>query len=646
MEEEEQWNVIDLYNGTHSRRPEPTEEQVLNMLEELTTEWIDQDEYPNPSEMTHWAASRFYIDLDTFTFDNLSTNYRKRVNQVVELNNIVNRIEVFREDLEIKDKILRIGNCMRSAHDCLKEAALLYHRMDPVRELRLPEGTSVESILNYKEDKLNNFQKLLLAFLKILAVKEYRKIEDQCWVQTMNSEGLPTQAWSKETTIAEFLFKSIRKETFFEAWVWLTNPKDNGEQVVKHLVASEQAEFASLEVDRHKWSYDDGIYDAAADTFWVYEEQDLWLEQAQKLQEYRRDNGWGDAYTIEPPDGVCMTVKYFPQPFRFRITPETEATFDPHKIVLPELETIFKSQHLDEFTIDWCLIMLARLFFKVGEKDKWQVVFFIKGVAASGKSTLAKLIRYMYPTNLITTLSSNVEKQFGLSGIYKGLICVCAEVREDFGLNQADWQSAASGEEIQIAVKGKTAFQHLWDTPFFFLGNELPNYKNAAGSVDRRIFIIEFNYKIRDGGDPNLFQKMIDNIDLFHRKSVRMYLEKVREHGDKDIWCPSPALLSQQIYDFKMSMRQGVDCLFRFIKSGVFEFHLSYYMSLADFKTMYYLYRKDNNEDRVKWNKDHYHAVFQEIGINIQKKTLQNENRQVTQEYVVGLQMVAEDIEM
>lgn len=633
------WHVQDLFEMNFSDRSIPTVEDGKRMVDELKSEFITtNDSVPMPSEMVTWAASKFFIDLDTFTFDDLEKNYSKRMKQLVGLNKILNEIDELRMDEQIKDDILRIANCMRGSYDCLRESALLYHRMDPMRELRLPKDSEIQSILQYNDEKLTSFQKLLLFFAKILDVNEFRKMNDQCWKQIHNSQGIPTQSWKYEITIEEMLYKSVKKEKCFKEWTYLTNPKDNAKHIIDHLIASDQSEFPTLTVDRHKWSYDDGIYDTETDTFWPFEDQDEWDTLGNSIQEYRRQNGWGDDYTVVPPSGENMTVKYFNQPFRFRITPETEATFDPHSIILPELDIIFEAQHLTRDTIDWCLIMLARLFFKVGEKDKWQVVFFIKGVAASGKSTLAKLIRYMYPPNLITTLSSNVEAKFGLSAIYKGLICVCAEVREDFGLNQADWQSAASGEEISIAIKNKTAIQHSWDTPFFFLGNELPDYKNAAGSVDRRIFIIEFNYKIRGGGDPNLFDKMVNNIDLFHRKSVRLYLDTVRKDGDKDIWCPKPALLSQQIYDFKYNMRAGVDCLFNFLNAGNFEFDPQYDMPLKDFKELYSLFRKSNGEEKCKWNKDHYHATFQERGIKISKKTKDINGKSFTGEFVIGLQ--------
>lgn len=636
-------HVQDLLDENTIRR-DLTEDECRSMVDELTAEFIVQDEnaVPQPQDMIRWAASRLFINSldDTVTFADISTNYEKRMNQLIKLQKHIRKHDDLLEDYTIIDNMQRIAKCMRSCFECLRQSSLLYHKMDPMRENRLPPETDLQTILTSNEEKLKNFQKLIIYFTEILASCEYRKMDDECWVQVMNSQGIPTQSWKKALSIQDMLYRTIKKEKCFTEWTYLTDPKDNAKHIVEYLIKSEECEFPSLIIDRHKWSYDNGIYDAETDTFWKYAESKDWKTKAEELQNYRRERGWGDDYTIVPPDGKSMTVKYFEQPFRFTIDPTTEETFDVSSIVLPELEIIFESQKLDVETQKFCLVMLARLFFKVQEKDKWQVVFFIKGVAQSGKSTLARLIRYMYPSNLITTLSSNTEQKFGLSAIYKGLICICAEVREDFGLDQADWQSAASGEEVSIAVKNKTAMQHRWDTPFFFLGNQIPNYETASGSVDRRIFLIEFNYKILGGGDPNLFEKMVQNIDLFHRKSVSLYLETVRKYGDKDIWTLRPAFLSQQIYDFQASMRSQVDILFKFLTSSTFEYDENFKMPLKEFKVAYSGYRKDNGYGTIKWHKDHYGAAFQDRGIAIQQFTENIDGKQIRAEWLVGIQQL------
>jgi len=625
------WQLSDLETAhLNEDRPEPTDENLLSMLGQLKDIWIPEDE-PEANEILEWGARRMDFDgIESVTFNELERKTLAKTFSIVNLHNMISASKNLKEEVSLKDDIFRICDCIRRTREVVHAAKILYNTASTTNHNVMPDDANIESIINYDKQKLNTLQSLLIHFTSKLKLQEYRKFGDECWHQIKSSEGYNTQAWKADVKpnseealkIIDFLYQVVRKEIDFDQWKNLTNPHNNAERVVEHLINSEESEFPSLTVDRNKWSYDNGIYCVDTDTFWKYEEEDYWYEQATAIQNYRRSIGWGNDYTVVPPSSKEMTVKYFPQKFRFTIDPETEKSFNAHEIVLVELDKVLNTQNLTEDTKEWVLKMLARLFFKLGDKDKWQVVFFIKGVAGSGKSTLANLIRYMYPPSLVTTLSSNVEAKFGLSAIYKGLICVCSEVAEDFGLDQRDWQSAASGEELSIAIKNKTAISHKWTTPFFFLGNEIMNYKNASGSVDRRLFLIEFNFKVR-GSDPHLFTKIVNDIDLFHRKSVSLYLEEVRKNGDKDIWCPAPSLLPQQIYDFKTNMRLRVDPLYCFLQSGVFDFDEEHQMSVSDFKEAYTAFRKENGLGGCKWNSDHYASIFTEIGIVLQKDMVQ-----------------------
>ena len=350
----------------------------------------------------------------------------------------------------------------------------------------------------------------------------------------------------------------------------------------------------------------------------------------------------GEPYTIAVPTADDVAVTHFDVDFRFEITPESEMSFDPSDVKLPEMEKIMTTQGLEHDTQEWLVLMLCRLFFPTGY-DRWTVVLFIKGIAGSGKSTLAQIIRSFYPPARITTLSSNIEPRFGLSAIYKGLVCICAEVRDEFGLDQAEWQSCVSGEEVQIAVKQKTAFAHKWDTPFFFLGNQLPRYQNAAGSVDRRFFMIEFRHRVISS-DPHLFDKFMKNIDLFQRKGVSLYHRKLRQHGDKDIW--ADGVVGEQLHRWKRNVKESSDALYAFITSGRFIKRSENYMPLKDFKELYHEYRRDNMFDKVKWTPDHYDAVFQGEGLDCVNETKDYGGSRKTQIYILGLDVRPDDTEM
>lgn len=344
-------------------------------------------------------------------------------------------------------------------------------------------------------------------------------------------------------------------------------------------------------------------------------------------------------YVAHVPTADDVAVKHFDCDFRFEITPEAEAVFENDLIDTPEITRIMTTQDLDDDSQMWLLIMLCRLFFPTSY-DAWQVVLFIKGIAGSGKSTLAQIIRSFYPPEKISTLTSNIENKFGLSGVYKGLICICSEVREDFGLDQGDWQSAVSGEEVQIAEKGKTAFPHKWHAPFFFLGNELPNYRNNSGSVDRRFFMIEFRHRVKDS-DPKLFEKFSANIDRFMRKGVSLYHEVLHKYGDKDIW--AGGVLGPQIHAWRDAVKKSTDALHAFLTAGYFDVANNLAMPLDNFKQAYTDYRKENGFDKVKWTREHYDAVFQDMGLYVKKDKRDYDGTTRTGNFIFGVDFKNDD---
>ena len=125
--------------------------------------------------------------------------------------------------------------------------------------------------------------------------------------------------------------------------------------------------------------------------------------------------------------------------------------------------------------------------------DGWQVIPFLKGVAMSGKSTIiTKVFKKFYDSEDVRTLSNNIERKFGLSSIYDGFMFIAPEVKGDMCLEQAEFQSLVSGEDVSLARKYEKAKSIEWKTPGILAGNEIPNWKDNSGSVLRRILAWNF----------------------------------------------------------------------------------------------------------------------------------------------------------
>lgn len=57
----------------------------------------------------------------------------------------------------------------------------------------------------------------------------------------------------------------------------------------------------------------------------------------------------------------------------------------------------------------------GRMFYDVNERDTWQVIPFLKGVAGTGKSFIINILLSIFDPKDVGILSNNVEEQFGLA---------------------------------------------------------------------------------------------------------------------------------------------------------------------------------------------------------------------------------------
>ena len=156
--------------------------------------------------------------------------------------------------------------------------------------------------------------------------------------------------------------------------------------------------------------------------------------------------------------------------------------------------------------------------------------------------------------------------------------------------------------------------------------------------------MVEFRKKVVDS-DPHLFDKFMNNIDLFQRKGVALYHEALRKHGHKDIW--AEGVLGRQLLEWFNRVKESTDALYTFLTSGRFQFNSTLYMPLEDFKQDYFEFRRNGGHDKIRWNAEHYDAVFQETGLCIIPDSREypkgSSNAKVQKPWILGLDVHFDD---
>ena len=158
-----------------------------------------------------------------------------------------------------------------------------------------------------------------------------------------------------------------------------------------------------------------------------------------------------------------------------------------------------ESEEEEKFTLSICEmieVLIGRLFYPVGKYDNWQVMPFLMGDANTGKSTVADVIKRMFPPGSVGVITATQEAQFGLESIYQKRLVLIPDIPKKFSkiVNQCDFQSMITGEQVSVARKNKTAVSDRdWTAPLLGAGNHLPDYNDNSGSISRRLVVFIFN---------------------------------------------------------------------------------------------------------------------------------------------------------
>lgn len=506
------------------------------------------------------------------------------------------------ESLQNQRKISRIFEVLYLMRDMLMAEQRWTAMCDPTVEVRIPDEVQIFKFCPFDYSNNTPYQNLLIFLLQQAYVRGYRRREDLCFEQIKSSEGYFTHAWKRLCTIREFIHSVVQKESNYEMWKALTTSGDIDRKASAYLEQHDDVEFPKLEIDRHIFSFRNGVLKLGG---FKHDSKSMMDELV--MPEFH-------PYDSHPlPDNIA-SVKYFPEKFNMEEYFRCEDWYD---IPTPTVEGLLDDQHLPREAKEMMYIQIGRMNYDVNEYDGWQVIPFIRGVANTGKSSILRAIYSFFPPEFVGVMSSNMEKKFWASSLYNKFAFLCYEARSDFSVPQGEFQSVVSGEEMSVPVKFKTALSLVWKVPGFLAGNEVPNWIDAAGSMTRRLVVWEFNHKIRKT-DPRLMSKLRAEIPALLIKSNLAYLWAVNEHGNSPIWewwgayfDNTLSRLSAQISPLKAFLEN----------TEVLVQDPNYIIPMEDFQELFYKYCDNSKLKQPKWAENYYRPIFEDEGIAIIRHT-------------------------
>ena len=463
-------------------------------------------------------------------------------------------------------------------------------------------------------DDLNPYQVFILDILNELERQKLRKSREMVCEEVITEKGYRTKAWKPVCTIKEKIHEMSDKNTSSDRWKYATKKPSMVRDVSVHLEECNDVQFPSLTKNRHSWSFRNGVFVGDSDVMRFYR---YGTEEFSKL------------------DRHMVTSKYFDDDFD-----DYTGSNDWREIPTPLLDSIMDYQGWDDDVKRWAYIMIGRLTFKLNEADTWQVIPFCKGIAQSGKSTLLNyVVKLFYEPSDVSVMANNIEEKFGLSSIYQANLFIGPEIKHDFRIDQAEFQSLISGEEIQVARKNKNAVTIQWDVPGILAGNETPGFSDNSGSILRRLMLFKFGRQVSDG-DARLGEKLAKEIGAIMQKCIWAYTEAVAEYGGKLIWKVVP----KKFLDWREEIEGQLHTLVGFMKTTQLKYDEDKQMPLAWFRTKYREYCSSMGVRPRQWKTELYEGPFSQRKLRIGVGTMEWMGTiKRDQEILYGVTMVQDD---
>ena len=535
----------------------------------------------------------------------------------------MHKTELDESGATIVTKINNILKQVSDGYDNIRRHYISFERVyNPTAQ---PQFKALGDPSTMDDEEIENstpFQKCLLYSLDQTYKCGYRRYKGQCCEEIKTIEGHRTRAWQPKFTIEQFVYSLAQKDDDFATWKNFTSRGTVFRDVIDNMSKCIDAQFPEITKRRHVWSFKNGVFVGKE---WV---PDLGTHICR-------------FYPYDSPEFRCLdptiiSCKYFDQ--QFDDFSHLERWQD---IPTPWFDSILHYQNLEPEVCNWAYVMGGRLCFDVGEMDTWQVIPFFKGIARSGKSTLiTKVFKKFYEPEDVGTLSNNIEKKFGLSAIKDNFMFIAPEVKGDLALEQAEFQSMVSGEDVSVAVKNKTAVSIEWKVPGILGGNEVPSWKDNSGSVLRRILPWNFAKQVRDA-DPQLDAKLDGEMPIILLKCIRAYLDYYQKYGNKDIWNVVPEYFKK----IQKQVAMVASTLHNFLESTNIIYGKELFVPQKLFVQVFNQHCQANNLGKHKFNQDFYAGPFSSREIEVREEVVSYKGRTYPRQPVIyGLDVVEESL--
>lgn len=643
------------------------DEQILQFLENWREIYVEK--MPSESDkLPLWLCEQFQLTPGVFTVKNVDHSINMILSEISHIaNECVRRGltgNASTQTINAQKKIELITKKLQHARVFLTAEAVLRCTpsvSDVSPEISVLLDASREQ--HYSDAELSSSQKLQLYLKAIAYHKNYRKLGESLFCEVVSSSGKGMHYWEEVCTIEEFIFRQCEDSAHFEHWKLLTDNSGNFRDVKNHLINDFSPQLPRLVPDRFWISWLNGIYSIERNTFYPYGHPDI----PRGIVSHRLFKAPFDIDVIQaakhpwdvttPAFDTILSTQHLGADFPYLDAegnsyykkmgvPYYAKTESSTIIVDKSMEDVIKYVRADtgerlgykneqELLEDgWTITtnmnplrilytMMGRMLYpihtpddKEGFIDNMQKVLFILGKAGTGKSIISSVIRSWFNPREVGVLNSNCEEQWALSNLYDKMIWMCPEVRANFRLDVAQFQSMVVGEPTTVNVKQKTPDDVMWDSNGLLLGNELPRkWTDGQGSITRRVILFRF-LEVPDRVDPTLQDRIMAEMSRIIYKCNSIYIETrdyIREKSTPQSPFTIDTMLSPYFKNTNDHLANETNTLLKFLRQYSqlkFGDPMKHYCKLKSLVEHYHMYCKENSYRPRPFNEEFYDVPF------------------------------------
>lgn len=502
-------------------------------------------------------------------------------------------------------------------------------------------------------EKLKDHQQVLNYLYSICFRDRLKLHRGRLYRQIYTEEGIATHAWKFCQEVDEFVYEQTSRQMNNGIWVKRTSVQGTITFLVNHLREGKDEQLPRVNPSRYLFSFRNGLYNSQEQRFYPWHDpaiQGHWA--AHKYFDHPFDPSAPQRDYVNIPQ-FLQSVLADPT-FQEQAQPEhgaqvqdvldrlqageevDEGEYDllidvladmnletlplerhPLHIPTPSVDQILNYQNLSQIVQMWIWVFLGKMLYPLLECEQWQAIMFLKGAAGTGKSTLIDLVQNFYQEDDVSVWTAKSEVTFGMAGHYDKLAWVTNEFRNDFNLNQADFQSIVTGERVSVAQKFKNPLFVDWRVPGMIAGNQAGPYQDTGGSIPRRMVIVEFMNLVTEE-DHTIKQRIRQEMPNIIKKANMMYRMITSMFQGQGIWNLLPAYFRQTRKNF----RTEVSPPHAFMESGMIVCGPGLWLKYDDFHSRYQEYCKSKNLRRTEFTREQREPLFREYNLVLEENNI------------------------